>query len=170
MAIRALLLAVFILSPASASAEATLVALDFEYIEEMHDPRTAEADQNRLLTANEELRQWLQSCQALEMVDDAPAEDAIALARSRVSYLYRCNGCGQEIGQAANAQYILFPWVQKVSNLILNLNAQVRDVETDVVVAVRSVDLRGNTDRGWSRATKALVQRLCELDAGRLSR
>ncbi len=155
---------------AAVSAQSTLLILDFEFIEDMRDPRTVEADQNRLQLANEEFRRRLGTCAAVSIVDRAPAHAAIRLARSRVQYLHRCNGCGEEIGRAANAQYVLLPWVQKVSNLILNFNAEVRDVETDKVVAVRSVDLRGNTDRGWLRGTKALANRLCELDGERLSR
>jgi hypothetical protein len=166
---RAFVLALSLVSSAGASAESTLLILDFEFIEDMHDPRTVEADQNRLQLANQELRKQLELCPAVSFADPAPAEAAIALARSRVQYLHRCNGCGEEIGRAANAQYVLLPWVQKVSNLILNLNAEIHDVATDKVVAVRSVDLRGNTDRGWLRGTKALATRLCELDGDRLS-
>jgi len=168
--LRAFWLALSLVSSGAISAEPTLLVLDFEFIESMHDPRTIEADQNRLLLANEELRQRLESCLPLRIVDPAPAEAAITLARSRVQYLHQCNGCAEDIGRAANATYVLLPWVQKVSNLILNINAEIRDVETDTPVAVRSVDLRGNTDRGWLRATKALANRLCDLDGDRLSR
>ncbi len=167
---RASALALSLVASTSASAQSTLLVLDFEFIEDMYDPRTVKADQNRLLLANEELRKQLESCLAVSFVDRAPAEAAITLARSRVQYLHRCNGCGEDIGRAANAQYVLLPWVQKVSNLILNFNAEIRAVENDKVVAVRSVDLRGNTDRGWLRGTKALATRLCELDGDRLSR
>jgi hypothetical protein len=169
-ALRAFALALSLVTPAGASAQSALLVLDFEFIEEMRDPRSVEADQNRLQIANAELRQQLESCPMFSIVDPAPAVAAITLARSRVLYLHRCNGCSEEIGRAANVQYVLLPWVQKVSNLILNVNAEIRDAENDKVVAVRSVDLRGNTDRGWLRATKALANRLCELDGDRLNR
>jgi len=168
--LRAFWVAVSLASSGAVSAEPTLLVLDFEFIESMRDPRTVEADQNRLLLANEELRQRLDTCLPLRIVDPAPAEAAITLARSRVQYLHQCNGCAEDIGRTANATYVLLPWVQKVSNLILNINAEIRDVETDTPVAVRSVDLRGNTDRGWLRGTKALANRLCDLDGDRLSR
>ncbi len=167
---RALVLALSLVSFGASSAEQTLLVLDFEFIESMRDPRTVEADQNRLLLANDELRRQLEACLPLSIIEPGPAEDTIALARSRVQYLHQCNGCGEEIGRAANATYVLLPWVQKVSNLILNINAEIRDVDTDTIAAVRSVDLRGNTDRSWLRGTKALAVRLCELDGERLSR
>lgn len=168
--LRAFALVLSLVTPAGASAQSALLVLDFEFIEEMRDPRTVEADQNRLQLANAELREQLGACLLFSIVDPASAEAAITLARSRVQYLHRCNGCGEEIGRAANVRYVLLPWVQKVSNLILNINAEIHDAENDKVVAVRSVDLRGNTDRGWLRATKALANRLCELDGDRLSR
>ncbi|MDR3535877.1 MAG: DUF2380 domain-containing protein [Acetobacteraceae bacterium] len=48
-------------------------------------------------------------------------------------------------------------WVQKVSNLILNMNVVVRDVATGQTIAAGSVDIRGNTDESWSRALAYLV-------------
>jgi len=136
----------------------------------MDDPLTAEKDQNRLALVTEELKLRMQSCPAFSIGLAGPAEAKIALARSRVAYLHRCNGCAREIGEAADVQLVLLPWVQKVSNLILNLNGEIRSVATDGVVAARSVDIRGNTDRGWLRGVKALAGRLCDLDGERLSR
>jgi hypothetical protein len=48
--------------------------------------------------------------------------------------------------------------VQKVSNLILNMNIYVRDVHTGNLDAVISVDLRGNTDESWFRAASYLLR------------
>lgn len=152
-----------------ASGQGTLLLLDFEFVDELSDPRTAEADRNRLLTINHTLSTHLQSCDALRIVDPAPAQAEITQARARMSYVHRCNGCAKDFGEAAQAQYVLFPWVQKVSNLILNLNARIRSATTDQLVAVRSVDIRGNTDRSWMRGAKALAVRICELDGHRLS-
>jgi len=159
-----------ILAPEHASARKSLLILDFELVNEMHDPRTAEGDQQRLKLISEELKLQMASCPAFLLTDAGPAEERIAIARNRIAYVYRCNGCAREIGTAAGVQLVLLPWVQKVSNLILNLNAEVRAVATDRVVAARSVDIRGNTDRGWLRGVVALAARLCDLDGERLSR
>ena len=48
--------------------------------------------------------------------------------------------------------------VQKVSNLILNINLYIRDVETKELDQVMSVDIRGNTDQSWSRGVSWLVR------------
>jgi len=47
--------------------------------------------------------------------------------------------------------------VQKVCNLILNLNIEVRDSATDQALYTRSVDIRGNTDESWLRGVRRLV-------------
>lgn len=166
---RGLLLAGLLMISAQASAQATLVLLEFEFVEEMQDPRTAQSDQNRLVLVNDELNRQIEACAAFKLIDEAPATSIILQARSRMAYLHRCNGCATKIGAAADAQFVLFPWVQKVSNLILNLNAEIRSAATDRVVVARSVDIRGNTDRSWMRGARALAGRICELDGHRLS-
>jgi hypothetical protein len=53
-------------------------------------------------------------------------------------------------------------WVQKVSNLILNLNLRVEEVASGKTLFQRSVDIRGNTDLSWRRGATALVGLLVE--------
>lgn len=48
-------------------------------------------------------------------------------------------------------------WVQKVSNLILNINLRIEDVASGATVFQRSVDIRGNNDLSWQRGMNALV-------------
>ena len=56
------------------------------------------------------------------------------------------------------AKYSVTGWVQKVSNLILNVNIVMRDAETGQMIWGKSVDVRGNTDESWSRALDYLVR------------
>ena len=48
--------------------------------------------------------------------------------------------------------------VQKVSNLILNINIYVRDASSGATIAAMSADMRGNTDKSWSRTLDWLVR------------
>ena len=48
--------------------------------------------------------------------------------------------------------------VQKVSNLIINLNIYLRDVKTGTMIAAASADMRGNTDESWSRTMSYLIR------------
>jgi hypothetical protein len=139
-----------------------IVVLDFELIDELKQPGTESEDARRLAMAGEKLRAALAQCPAMSIADIGRAGEPIRQLRSRIAYLHRCNGCAADIGNAAGARFVLFPWVQKASNLILNVNAEVRSARDDSVVGVRSVDMRGNTDRSWDRAVAALARRLCE--------
>src|SRR5438046_985700 len=65
-------------------------------------------------------------------------------------------------GSAPGAERIARCWVQKVSNLILNINIEVRNAATDETVYVKSVDIRGNTDETWLRGVRRLVDNIEE--------
>ncbi|MGH8629950.1 MAG: DUF3280 domain-containing protein [Burkholderiales bacterium] len=151
-----------VLFAAAANAAQRIVVLDFELLDELKQPGSEADDARRLAAAGKRLRAGLAECAPVEMVAADPAAEPVRRLRSQIAYLHRCNGCATDIGTAAGAQLVLFPWVQKVSNLILNVNAEVRSAAGDAVVAVRSVDMRGNTDRSWERAVAALARRLCE--------
>ena len=60
------------------------------------------------------------------------------------------------------ADRIVIAWVQKVSNLILNLNIEVTDVATGQMVYNKSVDLRGNSDVTWVRGIRYMVNSIVE--------
>ncbi|MGY4416090.1 hypothetical protein ACVWW4_007826 [Bradyrhizobium sp. LB7.1] len=48
--------------------------------------------------------------------------------------------------------------VQKVSNLIINLNIYLRDVKTGTMITAASADMRGNTDESWTRTMSYLIR------------
>ena len=48
--------------------------------------------------------------------------------------------------------------VQKVSNLILNMNIYIRDVSSQKLIASRSADFRSNTDESWTRTMTYLIR------------
>ena len=69
-----------------------------------------------------------------------------------------CNGCEVELGKQLGAKRILWGTVQKVSNLILNLNVYVGDVDTGQMTFIKSVDIRGNTDESWTAGRNYLIR------------
>jgi hypothetical protein len=143
----------------AAPARVRAVVLDFEIIDEMHDPETQTGDRDRLEAITRRLPVALEVCTHLEIVP-APREAVEALA-AQIAYVHRCNGCAEDFAKAAGADLVIFTWVQKVSNLIINVNAEVQDA-SGRTLEVRSVDMRGNTERSWLRAVDALAKRLCE--------
>ncbi len=69
-----------------------------------------------------------------------------------------CDRCANEIARGAGAEIAIVGWVQKVSNLILNINIRVSDARSGHVLAAASADIRGNTDESWTRGIEWLVK------------
>lgn len=155
-------IAVFLFAAVAAlpvSAQTRAVVLDFELIDEMHDPATREGDRSRLEKVSARFPEALRNCGTLAVLP--PPKPVIELLASQIAYVHQCNGCAEDIAKAAGADIVVFTWVQKVSNLIINLNAEAQDAGGRTL-DVRSVDMRGNTDTSWLRAADALAKRLCE--------
>ena len=104
----------------------------------------------------------------LDMVADlirdrlrAEGYDPVPAARTKAAiqaadpgqYLHACNGCERDIARDLGADWVAVGWIQLVSYLIINLNVLVIDVESGAPVGHAFVDLRGNTERSWRRAT-----------------
>jgi hypothetical protein len=129
---------------------------DFELVDtslqgEVNGPRTDEQD--RLTRAGDQLRKGLAESGKFHLVDISPVN-----AAAHGSNLQACGGCDVQFAQKLGADLAITGVVQKVSNLILNINIYVRDVHSGGVVAVMSADMRGNTDESWSRAMSYLVR------------
>lgn len=134
-----------------------LAVFDFELIDsslegETQGPRADEQD--RIARISDQLRQMLAEKGPYEIVDLAPAADAIAKAGLR----HGCNGCAVDLAKPLGADLALIGTVQKVSNLILNINVYIWDVASGQEVYGNSVDIRGNTDESWSRGVSYLVR------------
>lgn len=124
------------------------------------------ADQARLAMIETDLKSQLTASGRYEMIDVAPAADAI----DATGYLHGCNGCEAGIAATLGADQVLIAWVQKVSNLILNLNVGIRDVESGRKVFAASVDIRGNTDESWRHGIRYLIKRKLFKDNSKIDR
>jgi hypothetical protein len=107
----------------------------------------------RLKHVGDQLRKELADSGRFQMLDIAPVSDA-----AHHSNLQACGGCDVKLASQLGADLEITGVVQKVSNLILNLNIYLRDVHTGNLVAVASADMRGNTDETWSRAMSYLIR------------
>jgi len=76
----------------------------------------------------------------------------------RRANLAKCNGCDSRIAATLGADYSLVGEVQKVSNLILAINLQLRSAETGRMVRGGVVDIRGNTDESWMRGMRYILK------------
>lgn len=137
---------------------ATLAMLGFELLEDHPDPARHDAQQARLKMIEDEFRVQIGQRGLYALVDNAPHQALIERVRSGVEFLYRCPHCVEEIGAGMGTRYVAVGWVQKVSNLILNVNIEIREVASNRVALVKSVDMRGNNDQSWIRAIRFLVR------------
>ncbi len=134
-----------------------LAVFDFELIDtslegETQGPRADE--QARLGMISDQLRQMLADSGRYRIIDLAPVEAQIEAA----GYLHGCNGCDTKIAGGLGAARAVTGTVQKVSNLILNINLFEREVASGKLLRAMSVDIRGNTDKSWSRGVSYLVR------------
>ena len=147
MTLPAALLVLWCSMSSTAAAQRTIAVFDFELIDtslegERNGPRPDE--QARLAGVSDRLRQRLAESGRFSLADITPVA-----AEAHASNLQACGGCDARLAKKIGAELALTGTVQKVSNLILNMNIYIRDAESGQAVAAASADLRGNTDESW---------------------
>jgi hypothetical protein len=148
-------LALMVWAPARADPP-RLAVFDFELVDtslqgEVDGPRRDEQD--RLMHVGDQVRKELAESGEFHLLDISPVN-----AAAHGSNLQACGGCEVQYAQQLGADLAITGVVQKVSNLILNINIYLRDVHSGKLIVAMSADLRGNTDESWSRATSYLVR------------
>lgn len=116
------------------------------------------ADTNRLALITRQFRDGLAASGLYQIVDTAPLADEVASLTGSVELLHDCNNCELELARDLGADQVALMWVQKVSNLILNLNVVIKDVTSGKIVKSAFVDIRGNTDRSWQHGTGYMLR------------
>lgn len=150
--IPALLIALFLCAPSTAWT-APLRAAVFPFVfddSSLEPPQPAELARLRKIDA--QLKQLLAQSGRYAIVSIAPVA-----AQASEQKLDTCQACAVALARHLGAEVAVVGWVQKVSNLILNINVVIRSVTTRKVIAVGSVSIRGNTDQSWSRGLSSLV-------------
>jgi hypothetical protein len=136
----------------------TIAVIGFDLVDDHPDAARAEMLRGRLMAITRQLEQGLHERALYRVVDVAAAQDLINTQRASNEFLYRCNNCLAEVGQQLGTRLVAVGWVQRVSELILNVNVSVQDAQTGVEVLTKSVDLRGNTDETWARGMNFMLR------------
>lgn len=110
------------------------------------------ADLARLRMVQTEIKRLLTRSGDYVPVDIKPIARAIAQ-----NDLTGCAGCAVSLARQVGAQAVVTGWVQKVSDLIINMTVLIRSVATGGIIAGGNTSLRGDTDLSWSRAAEWLV-------------
>ena len=144
------------------------VVLDFDLLDDHPnpEPQAQAALQRRLRQAREDMEQQLQAQGLYRIVPLQGARTLMDKLRNEQEFMHRCEDCARQVGQQLDTDYAITGWVQKVSELILNLNIEVHDVRRKRVVLSKSVDLRGNNDESWQRALRFLVRDMAQKRQG----
>ncbi len=137
-------------TPAVAQTLPTVAVFNFALTNTSPAPSTPE-EMARLQRLDQQLKDGLRG--HFKLVDVSPVQDRLA----RVDSIRGCNGCELDLARELGAQQVAYGWVQKVSNLILNVNLVVEEASTGRTLRAESVDIRGNTDDSWSRGLRYLL-------------
>lgn len=156
--VSALVLLLCLTAPLRAETEKSKAAVfNFELIDTSLEGEVKginDDETKRLLLISDILREKLSESGFYEIVDLTALKPKIEDA----GYLHSCNGCEVKLADEADAQIAITGVVQKVSNLILNINVYMRDVKSGEMVRSASADIRGNTDRSWSHGISWLAR------------
>ncbi|HEY1736527.1 MAG TPA: DUF3280 domain-containing protein [Methylovirgula sp.] len=148
---RAACVLALLLPAAAAEADAPKTMVFNFYFDNTSPEPTTDAETARIKRVSDELRTLLTNSKQYDVV--AGQE----MAASSVPDFSKCTSQDVDQAQKAGSQYVACGWIQKVSNLILNVNLIIQDVKTGKAVHGGSVDIRGNTDESWDRGLKFLL-------------
>jgi hypothetical protein len=147
-------LAALLLTSAAAHAEPLKAAVfDFQLADQgMIGP--TDADRARLAPLSDMLRNLLKESGRYVIVSTDPVKEEV----TKGSDLRRCNGCAEEYAKKLGADVAITGEIQKVSNLILNINIYIKDLKRNKPEQAYTVDIRGNNDKSFERGLKYLVK------------
>ena len=143
-------------APATVLAQATsanlpkVAVFDFELLDTSLQGEvdgTRNDEKSRLTAGQRSVAQGAGRFRQVPIVDISPVN-----AAAHEKHLQACGGCDVQFAQQLGADLSITGEVQKVSNLILNMNVYLRNAHTGRLVTSMSADFRSNTDKSWARA------------------
>ena len=112
-----------------------------------------DADKARLGPLSDLLRSLLRDSGRYQIVSTDPVKNEVA----KGAELRKCGGCAEEYAKKLGADVAITGEIQKVSNLILNINVYVKDLKANTPEKAYSVDIRGDNDTSFDRGLKLEV-------------
>lgn len=131
-----------------------LLGVHLQNDNEGYEP-TSDAERNRMKAVSDAFKKQLEASGKYTFVSVPASEQQKIDAGQLVG---ACGGCEYDYGRDLNVDHVAWIRVQKISNLILNINVYMADVSKQRVTFIHSVDLRNNTDEAWVRGINYLVQ------------
>ncbi|WP_336491165.1 DUF3280 domain-containing protein [Methylobacterium nigriterrae] len=131
----------------------TAAVFDFQLANLGAQPPT-EADKARLGPLSDLLRKQLEDSGRYRIVSTEPVKDEVAKGAD----LRKCGGCADDYARKLGADVAITGEIQKVSNLILNINVYVKDLKVNTPEKAYSVDIRGDNDLSFQHGVRYLVK------------
>ncbi|HPG89824.1 MAG TPA: DUF3280 domain-containing protein [Hyphomicrobium sp.] len=138
----------------SAPRSTAMLGVFFQNDNEAYQP-TSDAERARMAAIEAQFKSTLDSTDRYKFVQMKPDVRADIVNGQPLS---ECGGCEIDFGKRLGADTVAWIRVQKVSNLILNMNVYVADVATQKMLFLHSVDMRNNTDESWTRSMDYLLK------------
>jgi hypothetical protein len=152
----AVALALGLTTAAKSDPVASVAFLGVQFLNDHEDDEpTTDAERARLTALAAAFQQKLEASGHYTFVAIPPATQT-QIAEGPV--IGSCGGCEFRYGADIKSDRIAWLVVQKVSDLILNMNVYIGDVSAHKLTFVHSVDIRGNTDESWTRGVTYLVK------------
>jgi hypothetical protein len=142
-----------ILAATSAKAAEKTAVFDFQLNNLGIVPPT-KADMDRLPRLSDQLRKLLSESGKYDIISTDPEKAEIAESAD----LRTCGGCAVDFAKKLGAQVVITGEIQKVSELILNINVYIKDVNSDKPEHPYSVDIRGDNDESFDHGIKYIVK------------
>lgn len=150
----ALAMSALLIGTTCAQAEAPSAAIfDFQ-LANLGAQGPTEADKKRLGPLTDLLREQLRSSGRYRIVSTDPLRDEVAKSAD----LRKCGGCADDFARKLGAEVAITGEIQKVSNLILNINVYVKDLKAGTPEKAYTVDIRGDNDLSFQHGVKYLVK------------
>lgn len=142
-------------SPAmAASKTVAFLGVHLQNDNEMYEP-TSNAERTRMANTEMEFVKALDDSGSYKVL---PTPHEVRARIEAGQTIGDCGGCELDFGKEIGGDVVAWINVQKVSNLILNMNVFMADAATGKRIFAHSVDIRGNTDETWARSLAYLVK------------
>lgn len=143
----------------AADRETKLLVLDIELVGDLGESSMQGEHAARIHKTSELLRQAVDRLPQYAIVGTAPVQEKIDTL-SATQYLHKCNGCELDIATELHADQVLVAWIYRVSQLVLSLTYEIREVPSGRTVRRKAFDFRGDNDDAWSRTVTYMVKDL----------
>jgi Protein of unknown function (DUF2380) len=159
-ALMAAFIAIALGLPAHAADRPGVAFFGFSMINTSLEPTKPE-EEARLRMLDNLLRETLASSGRFTLAEISP-DLQVEIARG--ADIRDCNGCERDYAKRAGADWAAWGQVQKVSNLILDINLYMEDAQTGKLEFVKRVSIRGNTDESWRRGLEYMLRNYLLVD------